>query len=155
MLILYCYSIPRSLCRHIKSVNRVACVDTWHNEHCPVYRASCPFGQRPVDPENHTLACQSWTPWIDNYYPTAQLNHYWTLSLADFLRKIHRGKGGSYSKTDGAHFRGTTEFFNHARPGRVPFVNDTTFLDRYGDLFAELKQRCPKCFDVSYYHLQD
>jgi len=53
------------------------------------------------------LACQPWTPWIDNHYPIAQLNHYWTLSLSDFLRKIHRGKGGSYSKTNGESYRNT------------------------------------------------
>ena len=52
-------------------------------------------------------ACQPWTPWIDNHYPIAQLNHYWTLSLSDFLRKIHRGKGGSYSKTNGESYRNT------------------------------------------------
>jgi hypothetical protein len=106
----YCHlnlSCLHDNCRHIKSVNRISCVDSWHNEHCPTYREVCPFGKSPKDPENHTLACQSWTPWIDNYYPTAQLNHYWTLSLADFLRKIHRGKGGSYSKRDGADFRNT------------------------------------------------
>lgn len=84
-----------------------------------------------------------------------QLNHYWTLSLSDFLRKIHRGKGGSYSKHDGSQFRSTGEFHNHARPGRQPFVNDTSFLDKYGGFFADLKQRCPYCFDLSFYHLVD
>lgn len=136
-------------------MNRVACVDSWHNEHCPGYTSDCPFGARPKDPENHTLACQSWTPWIDNNYPTAQLNHYWTLSLADFLRKIHRGKGGSYSKGSGESYRNTGEFHNHARPGRQPFVEDLSLLKIYGALFAELKVACPRCFDLSFFHLID
>mmetsp|Transcript_1340 Transcript_1340/g.2173 ORF Transcript_1340/g.2173 Transcript_1340/m.2173 type:complete len:389 (+) Transcript_1340:54-1220(+) len=140
---------------HIKSVNRVGCVELWHNEHCPNYRASCPFETRPKDPENHTLNCQPWTPWIDNNYPTAQLNHYWTLSLADFLRKIHRGKGGSYSKQDGSAYRHTGEFHGHATPARVPFVNDVSLIERHGAFFAELKQICPLCFDTALYHLQE
>jgi hypothetical protein len=136
----------------------VVCVETWHNEHCPSYTdaSQCPFGSRPKDPENHTINCQSWTPWIDNNYPTAQLNHYWTLSLADFLRKIHRGKGGSYSKQDGSQFRNTGEFHAHATPVRptTPFVDDMTLHTLYGAFYASLKVICPSCFDTAYYYLE-
>ena len=125
-------------------------MDSWRNEHCPVFVPTCPFGSNPKTPENRSIACLSYTPWIDNYSPNAQLNHYWTLSLADFLRKIHRGKGGSYSKTNGASFRNTGKFFKHATPNRVPFVEDHSFIDRYGLFFADLKVRCPACFDLRY-----
>lgn len=67
----------------MKSVNRIGCVDMWHNEHCPAYSDQCPskYGHKPIDPQGHYIECKPWTPWIDNYYPVAQLNHYWTLSL--------------------------------------------------------------------------
>lgn len=139
---------------HIKSINRVGCVDLWHNEHCPAYRDSCPYGIRPIDPQGHYLDCQPWTPWIDNYYPVAQLNHYWTLSLADFLRKIHRGKGGSYGR-EGPSYRSTGEFHGHAKVTTQPFVNDTSLINIYGAFFADIKQRCPLCFENSYYHLPE
>ena len=142
--------------RHVKSINRVACVDAFQNEHCPKYdETTCPaaLGNRPIDPQGHYIDCQPWTPWVDNYYPVVQLNHYWTLSLHDFLRKIHRGKGGSYAKNDVTQYRTTNEFFAHARPGKHSFVNDTALLDLYGIFYANMKQRCPVCFDSTLHFL--
>jgi hypothetical protein len=137
--------------KHIKTINRIECADHWENEHCPQYKATCPFGSKAVDPQGHFIKCTYFTPWIDNNYPIAQLNHYWTLSLADFLRKIHRGKGGSYAKnTD--NFRSTGEFFRHGHI-KEGFVNDTIMITKYGPFFDQLKDNCPKCFDLSYYHL--
>jgi hypothetical protein len=122
-------------------------VDHFENEHCPVYtrRGQCPYGNKPIDPQGNYIACSPWTPWVDN--------HYWTLSLQDFLRKIHRGKGGGYAKSAGEEFRSSREFFSHAiQP--LPFVHDNSFLVRYGALFEHLKHVCPACFDVSYYYLE-
>ena len=63
-------------------------------EHCPGYTGQCGYGGgNLLDPEGRSIHCGPWTPYVDNAYPNAQLNHYWTLSLADYLRKIHRGKG--------------------------------------------------------------
>lgn len=138
--------------RHVKTMTRIGCVGHWANEHCPSYNDRCGhLGDMPLDPQGHYIKCSPWTPWVDNSYPVAQLNHYWTLSLSDFLRKIHRGKGGSYSKTEGAAYRHTGEFHSHATPNKNPFVVDTSLLDRYGSFFADLKQRCPVCFDTSLY----
>jgi hypothetical protein len=51
------------------------------------------------------------TPFVDNHYPIAQLNHYWTLSLTDFTRKIHRGYSGGAAKSgDGMRSTGTVYF---------------------------------------------
>lgn len=136
---------------HIKTINRLECMDHFENEHCPVYTGKCPYGAKPMDPQGHVITCGPWTPWVDNYYPIAQLNHYWTLSLSDFLRKIHRGKGGSYAKnTD--NFRHTEEFFRHGWQ-RAGFVNDTIIIKKYGNFFEELKTACPRCFDLSYYYM--
>ena len=79
----------------IKTISRIGCSKQWtNNEHCPGYIETCPFGHGELlDPEQRYIPCGPWTPWVDNKYPVAQLNHYWTLSLADYLRKIHRGKG--------------------------------------------------------------
>lgn len=137
---------------HIKTINRLECADHWENEHCPQYKATCPYGLKPVDPQGHFIKCGPWTPWVDNNYPVAQLNHYWTLSLTDFLRKIHRGKGGSYAKnTD--QFRNTGEFFNHAWI-KEGFVDDIAMIKYYAPFFQELKNVCPRCFDLSYYYMQ-
>lgn len=134
-------------------MSRVGCVELWHNEHCPKYSDLCPskYGQRPVDPEGRYIECKPWTPWVDNHYPVAQLNHYWTLSLDDFLRKIHRGKGGSYTKHNGSAYRSTGEFHTHAVAGPRPFVEDRSFLQLYGELFSGLKKSCPRCFDTAIY----
>lgn len=131
-------------------------MDHFENEHCPVFTkpTQCPYGVKPIDPQGHYISCSPWTPWVDNHYPVAQLNHYWTLSLQDFLRKIHRGKGGSYAKVSGEEFRNTREFFGHAIQ-KLPFVDDHTFINRYGELFDQLKRVCPACFDTSYYYLVD
>ena len=138
---------------HIKTINRLECADKFVNEHCPNYKPKCPYGLKPIDPQGHYITCGPWTPWVDNYYPIAQLNHYWTLSLSDFLRKIHRGKGGSYAKnTD--QFRNTDEFFKHALP-KTGFVNDTAMLQYYSPFFKQLKEVCPKCFDLSYYYMEN
>ncbi|RYH29447.1 hypothetical protein EON65_08465 [archaeon] len=141
---------------HIKTVTRLTCVDHFVNEHCPTYRSDsdCPYGSRPIDPQGHYINCGPWTPWVDNHYPVAQLNHYWTLSLQDFLRKIHRGKGGSYAKGDGNEYRGSREFFGHARQ-KLPFVDDESFLKYYGSFFTHLKTVCPACFDTSLYYLTE
>lgn len=80
---------------HIKTISRVGCSDHWEIEHCPNFKKGCPYGDNPIDPQGRFIKCGPWTPWVDNDYRVAQLNHYWTLSLNDFLRKIHRGKGGS------------------------------------------------------------
>lgn len=137
---------------HIKTISRIGCSKNWVNEHCPEYQPKCIYGHKPIDPVGRYINCGPWTPYTDNDYRGAQLNHYWTLSLADFLRKIHRGKGGSYAKnTD--QFRNTGEFFAHSVQGPAPFVNDTSFLNLYGEFFAELKYRCPYCFDTSFYYL--
>ena len=137
---------------HIKTITRVSCVDRWVNDHAPNFKADCPFGEKLVDPQGHFFKASAFTPWVDNSYPNAQLNHYWSVSLFDFMRKIHRGKGGNYPRR-GDQARHTGEFHNHGRPGRTPFVNDTSFLDYYGDYFRELKQACPHCFYYEYFYL--
>jgi len=109
----------------------------------------CPFGHKLIDPQGHYFKSGPWTPWQDNSYPYAQLNHYWTLSLFDFLRKIHRGKGGNYPKYSDQS-RSTGEFHNHGKQV-MGFVNDTSFLDYYGEYFAGLKKNCPLCFNYSLY----
>ena len=134
---------------HIKTISRVSCVDRWVHDHAPNFKSGCPFGHKLLDPEGHYFKSGPWTPWVDNKYPNAQLNHYWTLSLFDFLRKIHRGKGGNYPKYSDQS-RSTGEFHNHGIV-RMGFVNDTSFLDYYGAFFEKLKKECPRCFDNSLY----
>lgn len=136
----------------IKTISRIGCSKRWSNsEHCPGYN-ECGWGHGELlDPEQRYIPCKAWTPWVDNKYPVAQLNHYWSLSLSDYLRKIHRGKGGSYPKnTD--QFRNTNEFFDHGSR-KEGMVNDTSFLTYYGGFFDKMKTACPKCFDVSYHFL--
>lgn len=78
-------------CGMVKTIARIDCVDTWKSPHFPVYK-SCPYTGGPMDPLGHVLRAGADTPYVDNsVYRVAQLNHYWTLSLAHFLRKIHRG----------------------------------------------------------------
>ena len=137
---------------HIKTISRVSCVERWVHDHAPNFKSDCPFGHKLIDPQGHYFKSGPWTPWTDNSYPYAQLNHYWTLSLFDFLRKIHRGKGGNYPKYSDQS-RSSGEFHHHGKQ-RMGFVNDTSFLDYYGAYFAALKRACPLCFDSKLYFLQ-
>ena len=137
---------------HIKIISRMSCYDHFVDEHSLKYKANCPFGQNVIDPQGHYFKPGPWTPWTANHYPIAQLNHYWTLSLFDFLRKIHRGKGGSYSKYGGSS-RHTAEFFSHGTQ-KVGYVTDLSFLNYYGAFFNNLKNICPSCFSTTLFNLR-
>jgi hypothetical protein len=104
-----------------------------------------------VDPQGHRLIPDYHTPWVDNYYPEAQINHYWTLNMVQFIRKIHRGIGDTDESID--TYRSTNDLFHHQRQMR--FVKDYSFIERYGEFFAMMKKTCPHCFDLKYYHLKD
>lgn len=135
---------------HVKTVSRPGCVAKIYNPHFAELSPSCPQGVNPEDPEHHRLKSTYVTPWVDNHYPIAQLNHYWTTSLRDFLRKIHRGIGSDVSPEKGS-FRSTDMFVEQqsAIHGNKP-TRDTSFLDRYGSFYKHLKMRCPDCFRLDY-----
>jgi hypothetical protein len=138
---------------YIKTIGRVSCVENWASVHHPKYRASCPFGQNPIDPMGHYIKPAMTTPYADNsQYAVAQLNHYWALSLAHFINKVHHGKGDA-TRTP-ASFHNTNDFFEHSR--RYPFVDDDSIIKIYGSYFETVKKTCPRCFDVKLYlsHLE-
>lgn len=136
--------------KHVKTIARVMCAETWHNVHYPHYKHPCEnYGTKPVDPQGHQLVPDYFTPWVDNYYPEVQLNHYWTLSMLQFLRKIHRGIGDTDKSID--KYRSTIDLFTHQREKK--FVVDTSFGKRYGEFFDYMKSTCPDCFRLDYFHL--
>lgn len=134
---------------HVKAISRITCVAQFERSgHCPRYIKSCPYGSMPRDTLEREFDCPFTEPFKGPDYPVAQLNHYWTLSLPDFLRKIHRGRGGrDFKHTDG--FRSTSEFFEHSLGHN--FVDDMMMIEKYGSFFQLLKQICPHCFEVAYY----
>lgn len=137
---------------HIKTIARVACVENWKQVHFPIYGHSCGnLGWNPIDPEGRYIAPDFKTPWVANWYPVAQLNHYWSLNLAQFVRKSHRGYGGDSDKTVGTH-RNSGDLLDHMKI--LSFVNDTSFIDHYGTYFKSLKTVCPHCFDLSFMYFK-
>jgi hypothetical protein len=136
---------------HIKTIARTKCVETWPNVHYPIYQSSCQKYGKPVDPQGHRLTPDYHTPYVDNYYPIVQLNHYWTLSLSQFMRKIHRGIGDT-DKSLGK-YRSTNDFFEHVR--RIQFVVDNSFMELYGVFFIHMKHICPQCFNMKYYFMKE
>jgi hypothetical protein len=133
-------------CGLIKSITRPGCISKIYNPHFAELSPSCPQGTSPHDPEHHVIKSGYATPWVDNHYPIAQLNHYWTTSLRDFLRKIHRGIGSDVPPEKGS-FRSSDMFVERAstRHGNEP-TRDTSFLERYGSFYKSLKMDCPDCF---------
>lgn len=150
ILILPHETLVRRWCEspYLKTIGRLSCVESWASVHHPNYRASCPFGQNPIDPMGHFIKPAMKTPYTDNsQYAVAQLNHYWALSLAHFINKVHHGKGDA-TRTP-ASFHNTNDFFEHSR--RYSFVDDDSIIKIYGPYFDAVKKACPRCFDVKLY----
>lgn len=133
-------------CSLVKSVTRPGCVGKIYNPHFMELSSSCPQGTSPHDPQHHKISSSPFTPWTDNYYPIAQLNHYWSTSLKDFLRKIHRGIGSDVAPEKGS-FR-SSDMFIFRKSDQQPNspTKDTAFHGRYGQFYKKLKMNCPDCF---------
>lgn len=161
----------------LKSITRTSCIKGYGNPHVAYLSSTCSYSRHPVDPNHKSLNISSpVTSYQVRTYPVAQLNHYWSASYADFLRKMHRGKGMDQHKT-GGNFRTTDELLQlypgHEDISRLreqtskkhnryeksalkgTFVVDNSFQMRYGAFFKELKRLCHACFDPAYFHLQD
>jgi hypothetical protein len=73
---------------------RVGCVQHWNQVHYPIYKQECEnFGHYALDPQGNYLDPLVYTPHFKdaNRFDTAQLNHYWSTNLPQFVKKSHRG----------------------------------------------------------------
>lgn len=129
---------------HVKSIARPNCVSKISSPHYMEVFETCPFDKRMMTLSRRKFPLSSVTTGIEKpaNYKIAQLNHYWSTSVEDFLRKVHRGRGikqaGIYRNSADLPVR-----------SQGPMVTDTVFHDIYGAYFNELKRSCPECFDLS------
>ena len=147
---------------HVKSMTRLVCLEKIYNQHFGALTNKCPFGQQAVNPQGQRftttyavdLGAQDKDP--SYIYSLAQLNHYWALSLQDFVRKSHRGHRGVFHGGPD-QYRGIDEYFLHAKQlvgngaKKDHFVNDTAFMDKYGYWFHQLRLKCRSCLDTKWF----
>jgi hypothetical protein len=121
-----------------KTIARVGCVKNWVDPHFPNFRVDCPYGDKLLE------------LYKESTLEVAQVNHYWTLSLKHFLRKMHRGPGSEKDRPSHEHRnRSTVQLFAHIKGARI---SDRSFLTYYGDYFAKLKLVCLQCFNITHYY---
>jgi hypothetical protein len=121
-----------------KTIARVGCVKNWVDPHFPHFKGDCPYGVKLPE------------LFKESGFQVAQVNHYWTLSLKHFLRKMHRGPGSERGRSSHEHrHRSTIQLFSHIKGSRIM---DRSFLKYYGDYFDELKSICMQCFNITHYY---
>lgn len=129
---------------HVKSMARPACVEKINSPHYMDLFASCPYTPRITTISGKTFANSPVSHAADRHvnYDIAQLNHYWSTSVGDFMRKVHRGRGikqaGVYRNSADLPVR-----------SKGPMMRDTVFHKLYGSYFNTFKVSCPECFDMS------
>lgn len=81
---------------HIKCLARPSCVNKVESPHYMSLFADCPYPKGTQTLSGITFAPAPTSAAAERHvssYPIAQLNHYWTTSVEDFMRKVHRGRG--------------------------------------------------------------
>eukprot|EP01033_Poteriospumella_lacustris_P014988 gene14988-10723_t len=130
---------------HIKCLARPSCVDKVESPHYMTLFADCPFPKKTQTLSGITFPPAPTSAAAERHvssYPIAQLNHYWTTSVEDFMRKVHRGRGvkqaGVYRNSGDLPVR-----------SKGPMVKDTVLHRTYGAMYVDWKRTCPECFDLS------
>lgn len=127
----------------VKTIARLSCLSVWKSNHYPLLLMLCPYSTMLQDAEGHKIAPASSS--MESTYRIAQLNHYYSLSLSDYLRKSHRG----YNRSGWSLETMYPSSRNFLILSKKSVVQDDSLRQLYGSYFDSVVDACHECFSLN------